>query len=297
MHLICNLPARVLFSSFLTALLTLITTACAPTPSPGDAAQAKQNNAIGLEHFQRGRFEPALKKFEAAIDADPTVAEYSNNAGIARLRLGDPEKAYYDFRRAAKLRPDTPLYVHNRGLALRQAGRADEARDAFEQAIAMDESFFDAHEALGDLYFDTKRYEEARQAYERTANIAETPPVLTKLARVNLAGRRDLNAVEVHISDALRIAPGYAPAYYTRGLLHEHNKDWPAAEKDFRAACKIDPALLEAYFKHAIALSNLERPDDAVASLENFIQRAPPKLYMRQIVAARNQINELKARQ
>ncbi|MCR9143037.1 MAG: tetratricopeptide repeat protein [bacterium] len=279
------------------ALLLALTIACAPTPSQEDAAQAKRDNANGLEHFQRGRFEPALKKFDAAIDADPTVAEYSNNAGIARLRLGDPNKAYYDFRRAERLQPKTALYTHNKGLALRQAGRPDEARDAFEQAIAIDESFFDSYDALANLYFDAKRYDAARETWERAANIAETPPVLTNLARVNLTQRRDFGAVQAYIKDALRIDPGYAPAYYVRGMLNELEANWPAAEKDFRAARKIDPEFLEAYFKHAIALVQLEQSEQAIATLEAFIQRAPPKEYMQQIVAARVQINKLKAAQ
>jgi tetratricopeptide (TPR) repeat protein len=209
---------------------------------------------------------------------EDAVNAVRHNAGIAHLKLGDPKIAFRKFRRAAGLRLDVALYVHNQGLALRQAGRNQEA-----------------HEALGDLYFAAKQYAAARAAWERAIDLAEAPPALTKLARVRLVQPRDLNAATANINDALKIDPGYAPAYYARGLLAELDADWAEAEKNFRAARKLDPNLFEAYFKHAVALVELSRPADAVNSLEAFIKNAPPEKYMQQIVAARVEINRLQS--
>ena len=188
-----------------------------------------------------------------------------------------------------------PLYAHNQGLALRMASAYLEAQEAFQRAIEIDARYYDSHEALGDLYFHVQDYAAARQAYERATEIAEAPPVLTQLARVYLATNRDYSAVAALINDALTIDPGYAPAYYARGLMAEQNADWPAAEKDFRAARRLDPQLYEAYFKQAIAYAQLARPTEAIASLEAFIQRAPPDKYMQQIVAARVHITRLRS--
>jgi hypothetical protein len=45
------------------------------------------------------------------------------------------------------------------------------AEQRLKEAVAIDENFFEAHMLMGELYYDTKRFEEAAQSYQKAVNL------------------------------------------------------------------------------------------------------------------------------
>ena len=258
-------------------------------------------NRAGLQEFQRHRYERALDEFQQAARLDPENAEYHNNIGMARLRLGKIELAYYDFARAERLRPNQALYAFNAGLTLRQAGKAAEAEGAFRRALIIDPDHYGAQDAMALIHLEAGRLGEARRAWEKTAEIKATPDVLANLARTHLAleaSRTDANGKDLmrarqYLDQALTLDAKHAGSHYALGLWHETREDWTAALAAYQEALEINPALLEAQFKQAVAHEQLGQPAAAIAALETFIRSAPPKTHMTQIIAARNQIRRI----
>jgi tetratricopeptide (TPR) repeat protein len=78
-------------------------------------------DTLGYVYLKRGLLEPALRHFE--------------HAGLVAKRMG----------------VERPVIAYHRGLTLARMGRTEEARRAFEEALALDEDFAEARQALEGL--------------------------------------------------------------------------------------------------------------------------------------------------
>jgi GWxTD domain-containing protein len=147
--------------AFLLALACLIASG-ALRAQPAAASRAAAFIEQGTEAYAEGRYEDALRAFEAAVDADPADAEAhyllarvlfdtplrdEARAGreIRRARALDPENLQYMVAELQQLRTDTWNFVQE---MLRQRQRLDLAQKILERDP--DNSF--AHEEFGTYY-------------------------------------------------------------------------------------------------------------------------------------------------
>ena len=99
--------------------LSVLLAACAatcptlPTAASADAAAAK-HNAEGIEHFNMGHWDVAKGHFEAAIKADPQLAEPHFNLALALHNLGSHQEATTHFKKAAELAPGNRTITDSR---------------------------------------------------------------------------------------------------------------------------------------------------------------------------------------
>lgn len=99
-----------LFAAVSILSLCAVIMACATTSPPlavtasVDAAAAK-HNAEGIEHFNMGHWDVAKGHFEAAVKADPKLAEPHYNLALALHKLGAHSEATAHLKKAAELAP------------------------------------------------------------------------------------------------------------------------------------------------------------------------------------------------
>ena len=74
------------------------------TPPGADPGAAK-HNAEGIEHYNLGHWDVAKEHFEAAVNADPKLAEAHYNLALAFHKLGAHAEATAHFKKAAELAP------------------------------------------------------------------------------------------------------------------------------------------------------------------------------------------------
>jgi Flp pilus assembly protein TadD len=96
---------------------TLETALSAPPKAAPAAASA---NEEGIKLFYARQWEAAKAKFEAAIQAQPTLAEAHYNLGLVYDALRDDKEAYKHFAEAANLAPGNKIIWSSP--ALRQYG-------------------------------------------------------------------------------------------------------------------------------------------------------------------------------
>lgn len=97
-------------------------TLAAPWKSTPAAAAA---NDEGIKLFKASQWEPAKAKFEAAIKAQPTLAEAHYNLGLVYQELRDGRAARKHFIEAANLAPGNKAIWDSP--ALREYGDSDDA--------------------------------------------------------------------------------------------------------------------------------------------------------------------------
>ena len=120
--------------------------------SPDQAlGQGQRHFREGLEAYQRGDFDAAVRHFSLAIEsADlplPDIFFAFNNRGNAHAARRDYDRALRDYNEALRLNPKYAGALRNRGLVHAGRGDFDHAIQDFSEAARLDPD--DPHALIG----------------------------------------------------------------------------------------------------------------------------------------------------
>lgn len=138
--------------------------------------------AEGVRLAKDGDLEAARREHEAALEADPSLAQAHANLISLYGRLGRADKAEEHYRAAVALSPGLAEAHYDYGVLLVQQHRTREAAGAFERALAINPNYAAAHNNLGNMLEAEGRAAEAESHYR--AAVANDPAY--RLARFNL---------------------------------------------------------------------------------------------------------------
>lgn len=121
-----------------------------PEGAVGDAGQTVEERYLeALDLMRRNQFDDARAAFEALAEDAPDASGPSTNLGILHLRAKRLPEARTALKRAVDINPDNAVAWNELGRTERQLDNAEAARDAYRQAIALDETLAEAHLNLG----------------------------------------------------------------------------------------------------------------------------------------------------
>jgi len=130
-----------------------------------DSRDARAHHDRGMTLAQAGRFEEAIAQFQAACRLAPDTLEFVNNLGAVCEEQGLLEDAISHYSTAVALAPHRAVPQFNLGDALRKAGKFAEAVGILEQATRLDPNLPEAWEALGRLFLEQNRPDDAALAW------------------------------------------------------------------------------------------------------------------------------------
>ena len=142
--------------------------ATAPAPNPQEAARL---NNIGVAYMNQQLFEKALKSFEAAAMADPTLEVAAVNRGVALLNLQRGEEAKALLEEETKRNPRDAHAWYSLGLYYKNSSSAELAVDAFRRVTEIDPDDADTWYFLGSTYAQLKQFPEAIAAFEHALKL------------------------------------------------------------------------------------------------------------------------------
>jgi Flp pilus assembly protein TadD len=87
----------------------------APPLTVAAGSKAEQHNKEGIEHYNQGHWDVALKHFTAAVKEDANSAEAHYNVALALDKSGDHKAATEHFRKAFELGKNNPD-IQNSGI-------------------------------------------------------------------------------------------------------------------------------------------------------------------------------------
>lgn len=266
---------------------------------------------LGQLRIASGRFADAVSSFERALALRPEHPEAI--VGLAEAyegqgRAGDAEQLYqkvlllradatgammkygglcfmqgrYEeaarhFRKVAELRPEFSHAQANLGAALQAMGNAPEALAAFQKSLSISPTA-SGFSNLGTLQFSLGRYQDARQSYERAAQLAPSDFVLW----ANLgdacrwipeaqarAGEAYAQAIRL-ARESIALNPNDAYARSVIALALARSGQASEAQEEIRRALEIDPTNPSILYKAAV-ISLIRGSDDGAVS---WIERA-----------------------
>ena len=133
-----------------------------------DRKHADAKLALGELQMRQDKLGKARSTLRAAYRLAPGNPFCARALTEVLIRGGDvrgAEKVAKDFARA---RPDHPMGHFLRGLVLERRGKIEEAIASYEEAIALDERFLDAHKNLAILYQKKGFRNKAVEMWERS---------------------------------------------------------------------------------------------------------------------------------
>jgi tetratricopeptide (TPR) repeat protein len=193
----------------------------------------------GVKHAEAGELEAAIEAHEAALAANPRLAQAHANLISLYGRTRNWEKAEAHYRAVVALAVNVADAHYDYGVLLGLQERWDDAAAAYREALALNPLHAQARNNLGQIYERQRKLDEAATEY---AHAVESQPTL-RIARFNLGrmlialGRPDEAARELQVltdprdAEAPRYLFALATAHVRAGRRDEGLK-WATEARD-----------------------------------------------------------------
>lgn len=231
--------------------------------------------------------ETLKRKYQAALDVDPNLAEASYNLGVIAQREGNDSQAATQYRNALKVKPSLKEAAENLGVLsqeqgdvptavqiyqdvakqhpedassrarlaeiYRQNGEYDRAMSFARQALVRDSRSVAAYKVMMATYLDRKQLSMAKLVAIRALKISEADPELHYTVGLILLQEQDQTKALVQFKRALEVKPDHLPSHIILAKLALKNENYPRAEQHLRSILQADAKNAEAHLNLGVA--------------------------------------------
>ena len=228
-----------------------------------------------------GDAEKAIKSLEMSIR---TLEEMGNKKELAENRyklaliyeyIGGLDKAEREYREAIRINPGHAGAHNNLGNLLYNLKRFEEAEKEYREAIRINPSDARVHYNFGNLLKNLKRFEEAEKEYREAIRINPGHAGAHNNLGNLLYNLKRFEEAEKEYREAIRINPGHARFRYNLGNLLYNLKRFEEAEKEYREAIRIKSNFARAHNNLGNLLKNLKRFEEAEKEYREAIKINP----------------------
>ncbi len=227
----------------------------------------RHHNMLGGFYYSIGRFDDAIAAFTRATELRPDNAGGFHNLGAVYYRKGDRNNALISYQKAIAIQPMAETHSAIGNIHYDE-GRYDEALAAFQRAVAAAPNDGALRGNVGDAYARLNRPEDARQAWREAVGLDEqalaiNPNDATILARLALREAKlgERAAAESHIIRALTFGANDSEVLYHSAVVRALAGDTE------RALDSLEQALKNGYGANAAAA---DRDLDAIRNTPRF---------------------------
>jgi tetratricopeptide (TPR) repeat protein len=272
----------------------------------GQRAQKQRLPAFALASYARalaatGRLTEAESELEAAIRAEPRVAEWHEELGsvlaqekdwvraqqeftsvialdpklaVAHLRLGlvlqaqGKPGALGELQKAGQMAPNDAATQLELGKALAAAGHDEQAIPVLEHVLELKPETVEASELLGESLQRSGHVAEAMERFETV--LAAQPDNATTLTNLGMAYaqmQRAKDAVPI-LQKAVALAPENVTAHQNLAAAYVQLSQFGDAAAELRTALKLDPDSPQLHYNLGLALKSEDDAAGAIPELE-----------------------------
>ncbi len=201
------------------AAATTVSVAQLQVPEKADKEYRK-----GKEKLKEQKYADAIKCFRKAVEAYPAFCEARSDLGLAYRLAGDPVSAEKEYRECLR-QDDAYLYARlNLADLYAATGRQEEAIQLLEATILIHPKEGEPHVALGKVYVDAGRLDQAEAECRKAVDLKDAAPdACMLLAKIYLQRQQFPQMVQA-LEDYLREAPDGPYAAQVREALSKMKK-------------------------------------------------------------------------
>jgi tetratricopeptide (TPR) repeat protein len=237
----------------------------------------------GWKAWLEGDLQTAKKQFQEAAAADPKAPSPHYSLGVVLERLGDKSGAQMEYRSAFTLKPDYEFAIGAYALMLANSGSKSEA----ETFMADKKAKYPNSARIATYYADVKSINGDHGTAQQLAQDAlrmdpDFKEAMVCIARDNYRARK----MELAKYALQAILEGFgdqspprdkdnAEAHLLRGLIAKEEGKRPLAMKDFEAAVRRRPDLVEGLIQLGVMRLEAGNANEALPLLEGATRFAP----------------------
>jgi len=256
------------------------------------------------------------KKFRAAADADPNLAEATYNLGVLAERQGKTKEAVGYYKEALAKKPTLRQAAENLAVIAqnngdeasavriytdiltnypddassrarlaeisRRKGDLDKAIELSREALFRDPKTLQAYKTMMQVYFEQKQFSLARLIALRASKLDDSDPEIAyTLGLINLAEKEPAKA-RVQFKKAVEARPDFLPAHYQLCKMAFEQEDYQGAEEHLRRILQSNGKNAEALLNLGVAYKGMGQLDKAMATYDEVqkISGEMPELYL-----------------
>jgi len=95
----------------------------------------------GLNYYQRGEYDEAIKEFRKALELNPERSEIHYNLGLVLEAKGLLQEAIQEYKKALELNPEDAEAHNNLGIVYYKQGNYKKAVEEFKIALSINPDF------------------------------------------------------------------------------------------------------------------------------------------------------------
>jgi len=215
------------------------------------------NLGLGRAYFHSGQHAEAADSFERALQLQPGNPEIVEWLGKSYLRARAPQKVLELFSRQDSLAGHFAWAHLLLARAFDAQDKLDEARGELQRALAIEPDCRGAHFALGFIAWTTRDLESAEKEFRRELALESREDLAFYYLAETLEVQGKLDEAQTVLKGMGREAPNTYLYHFGVGKMNEYNRNFEAAEVEFREAIRLDPKQSEAHYHLALALRKL----------------------------------------
>jgi len=253
---------------------------------------------LALSYFDTGQLQRAIPLLEKAYQRKKDDPDVAAHLGLAYLREQQADKALVVISHWAEIQPDSPEALYFKGKAaqyvasdtfarltkvapdsyrtfqleaemLRQRGLAPAAINEYKKAIAQKPDAAGLHYALGTLYREVGRLDEALTEFNQELRITDDPLTYYWIGDVYLQ-QNNMDRAQQSLLKALTIQPGLIGAELDLAKTYQAQGKTAQAVKMLQAVIASDPDQQEAHYLLFGLYKEQGQMDQARKELETF---------------------------
>lgn len=250
-----------------------------------DAVYSDPLSNIAVAYSMKGDIDKAIESLESAIHICPNYPEAYNNLGSLLIQKESYEDAERCLLTAIQLRPYYGKAYYNLARMAESQGKTDLSWEYLKKAVQGDLDTPEVFYKFGQMSLKAKKYSEAIQAFELVAQNGFNDQSLW----FNLANAYFMNGqidrAQTVYEKLVRDYPLDGRYAYNLGETYFVKKDFDRALILFEKVVSLPRPLPQAFFRVANCLEQSGRQTEALAFLENTLQRNPPEDFKKSVQA------------
>ena len=202
------------------------------------------------------------------------------------------EDAYEEIRKAQMKYPGNPMVWNESGLVLSILGEQEMAEWCHKRAIELNRRFLKAYDSLGALYFNQRRFSDARLILEKAVLLSPRNKFRHREIGKACLAEGFVEKARSWFYEAVALEGNSGARHAAVGEIFFELERADLAEHDFSQACQTDPGMIHYYNRLGIALRRQGKLKEAAQNYKRAINIAPgdPIVYYNYAIA----LSELK---
>ena len=240
-----------------------------------DADASVVYESIALLYLERKQNEEGIKYLKQSLDVDVDNLHAIDTLCACCIEAGNPEEALPYYTQYLDNNPYNELGWINYGVTLDALGRLDEAIDAFDYAIAIDETFVPSYYSKASTLLQQGKYDEAIENLLGTFIYASPNAEVYCMLGEGYENIEEFELARDFYKKASKLDPENPDAWYGIGTTLDAEQRYHESLHFFKKAIKLDDTDPSIWYALAQAYSELGQFEKAESAFRKTVELDP----------------------